>query len=72
MSKKPSRSRLTTLLPILLLLQLLETVPRVGSPWVALQETAELPSADKTKPTEEAFFRRLHLIFRQSLADGSY
>jgi hypothetical protein len=30
------------------------------------------PMEDKPKPTEEAFFRRLHLIFRRSLADGSY
>jgi hypothetical protein len=33
---------------------------------ITLQETAEL------QPTEEDFFRRLHLIFRRSLADGSY
>jgi hypothetical protein len=26
----------------------------------------------KPKPTEEDFFRRLHLIFRRSLADESY
>jgi hypothetical protein len=37
----------------------------------SLQETAELPSANKPKPTKEDFFHRLHLIFRRSLADGS-
>jgi hypothetical protein len=26
----------------------------------------------RPKPTEEAFFYRLHLIFRRSLVDGSY
>jgi hypothetical protein len=38
-----------------------------------LQETAELrPMEDKPKLTEEDFFRRLHLILRRSLSDGSY
>jgi hypothetical protein len=44
-----------------------------GVTGMTLQETAELrPMEDKPKPTEETFFRRLHLIFRRSLADGSY
>jgi hypothetical protein len=36
------------------------------------QGPMEEPMEDKPKPMEEAFFHRLHLIFRRPLADGSY